>query len=197
MAKRGPPPRSPWRSARASERRSARSVPSWIPARRAPSVAAARAAGSRRRSADSRRPCYSPRRPAWARLIGTREGERMNRKRGGGATTGVQAAEIVREYGPFPDAPRVNGVTFDGTHVWFAARDALHAVDPSSGRAVRHIDVPSDAGTAFDGRHFYQLVADRIHKVDPATGAIVATLPAPGKGSDSGLTWAEGTLWVG
>jgi glutamine cyclotransferase len=121
----------------------------------------------------------------------------MARKRGGNATTGVQAAEILREYGPFPDAPRVNGVTFDGTHVWFAAGDALHAFDPSSGRAVRHIDVPSDAGTAFDGRHFYQLAADRIHKVDPATGAVVAILPAPGKGSDSGLTWAEGSLWVG
>src|SRR5690606_2763625 len=24
-----------------------------------------------------------------------------------------------------------------------------------------------------------------------------ATIPAPGKGGDSGLAWAEGTLWVG
>jgi glutamine cyclotransferase len=121
----------------------------------------------------------------------------MDRTRGGDATTDVQAAEIVREYGPFADAARVNGVTFDGTHVWFAAGDALRAFDPSSGQAVRAIDVASDAGTAFDGRHLYQLAADRIQKVDPATGAIVATLPAPGKGSNSGLTWAEGTLWVG
>ena len=87
--------------------------------------------------------------------------------------------------------------TLDGALVWFAAGDALRAFDPSSGRAVRAIDVASDAGTAFDGRYFYQLAADRIQKVDPATGAVVATLPAPGKGSDSGLTWAEGTLWVG
>jgi glutamine cyclotransferase len=121
----------------------------------------------------------------------------MDQTRGGDATTDVQAAEIVREYGPFADAARVNGVTFDGTHVWFAAGDALRAFDPSSGQAVRAIEVASDAGTAFDGRHFYQLAADRIQKVDPATGAIVATLPAPGKGSSSGLTWAEGTLWVG
>jgi hypothetical protein len=26
-------------------------------------------------------------------------------------------AEIVREYGPFPNADRVNGVTYDGQHV--------------------------------------------------------------------------------
>jgi glutamine cyclotransferase len=121
----------------------------------------------------------------------------MDRKRGGEAATGVQAAEIVREYGPFQDAPKVGGVTFDGKHVWFAAGDALRAFDPSSGRAVRAIDVAADAGTAFDGRHFYQLAADGIQKIDPATGAVLATLPAPGKGHDSGLTWAEGTLWIG
>jgi glutamine cyclotransferase len=121
----------------------------------------------------------------------------MDQTRGSNAKSGVQAAEIVREYGPFPDAPKVHGVTFDGTHVWFAVGDALRAIDPSNGRAVRAIDVAADAGTAFDGRYLYQLAADRIQKVDPATGAVVATLPAPGKGNDSGLTWAEGTLWVG
>jgi streptogramin lyase len=26
---------------------------------------------------------------------------------------------------------------------------------------------------------------------------VLATIPAPGRGGDSGLTWAEGTLWVG
>jgi len=121
----------------------------------------------------------------------------MDRTRGVVATTGVQAAEIVREYGPFADAPRVAGVTFDGTYVWFATGDTLLGFDPSSGQSVRAIDVVSDAGTAFDGRYFYQLADSRIQKVDPQTGAVVATIPAPGKGSDSGLTWAEGTLWVG
>ena len=121
----------------------------------------------------------------------------MNQAKNSNATTGMQAAEIVREYGPFPNAASVHGVTFDGRHVWFATGDALRAMDPSSGQAVRTIDVASDAGTAFDGRHLYQLAGDRIQKVDPATGAIVATVPSPGKGSDSGLTWAEGTLWVG
>ena len=121
----------------------------------------------------------------------------MDRKRSSDATTAVQRAEIVREYGPFADAPNVHGVTFDGTHVWFATGDRLRAFDPGSGQAVRAIDVASDAGTAFDGRYLYQLAGDRIQKVEPATGAVVATIPSPGQGSDSGLTWAEGTLWVG
>ncbi len=120
----------------------------------------------------------------------------MDRTRDRDATSGAQAAEIVREYGPFSDAPNVAGVTFDGTHVWFAAGDALRAFDPSSGQAVRAIDLAADAGTAFDGRYFYQLADHRIQKVDAATGEVVATIPAPGK-SNSGLTWAEGTLWVG
>lgn len=121
----------------------------------------------------------------------------MNRKKGGDAKAVVQAAELVREFGPFSDAPKVAGVTFDGSYVWFASGDRLHAFDPSSGQEVRAIDVASDAGTAYDGRYFYQIADAHIQKVDPETGAIVATIPAPGKGGDSGLTWAEGTLWVG
>ena len=120
----------------------------------------------------------------------------MDRTRDSDATSGAQAAEIVREYGPFSDAPNVAGVTFDGTHVWFAAGDALRAFDPSSGQAVRTIDLAANTDTAFDERYFYQLADHRIQKVDAATGEVVATIPAPGK-SDSGLTWAEGTLWVG
>ena len=119
----------------------------------------------------------------------------MARAKGGGAKTGVQEAEIVREYGPLSE--KVAGVTFDGTHVWFAAGKELRAFDPSNGRAVRAIDVAADAGTAFDGRYLYQLAEARIQKIDPATGQVVSTIPSPGKGNDSGLTWAEGALWVG
>jgi streptogramin lyase len=68
--------------------------------------------------------------------------------------------DILREYGPFPDVGQVNGVTFDG-------------------------------------QHLFQLAEDRIQKIDPKTGHVVATIPAPGGGDDSGLAWAEGTLWVG
>jgi glutamine cyclotransferase len=105
-------------------------------------------------------------------------------------------AEILREYGPFPEVERVNGVTFDGRHVWFASGDRLNALDPASGEIVRSIDVASHAGTAFDGRHLYQLAEDRILKIDPQTGAVLSDIPAPG-GAGSGLAWAEGTLWVG
>jgi glutamine cyclotransferase len=106
-------------------------------------------------------------------------------------------AEIVREYGPFPGAERVNGVTYDGQHVWFASGDKLNAFDPSSGKMRRSIDVAAHAGTAFDGQHLFQIAEDRIQKIDPKTGRVVATIPAPGSGGDSGLAWAEGTLWVG
>jgi len=105
-------------------------------------------------------------------------------------------AEIVREYGPFAGVDQVHGVTYDGQHVWFAAGDKLAAFAPTRGHIVRSIDIAGDAGTAFDGRHLFQLVGDRIQKIDPETGRVFATIPAPGGGS-SGLTWAEGTLWVG
>jgi outer membrane protein assembly factor BamB len=107
------------------------------------------------------------------------------------------AAEIVREYGPFPGAERVNGVTYDGRQVWFASGDKLNAFDPSSGKALRSIDVAAHAGTAFDGRHLFQIAEDLIRKIDPETGRVLATIPSPGGGRDSGLAWAEGTLWVG
>src|SRR5436305_14347542 len=106
-------------------------------------------------------------------------------------------AEIVREYGPFPGIDHVHGVTYDGRHVWIAAGDSLSSFDPASGKALRSIDVAAHAGTAFDGEHLFQLAEDRIQKIDPQTGRVLATIPAPGGGGDSGLTWAEGTLWVG
>jgi len=108
-----------------------------------------------------------------------------------------QPAEIVREYGPFPDAPQVHGVSFDGRLVWFASSEKLQAFEPATGKQVRSLDLAGDAGTAFDGKHLFQIADDRIHRIDPATGQILSTIPAPGGGRDSGLTWAEGTLWVG
>src|SRR5918912_1637110 len=107
------------------------------------------------------------------------------------------AAKITREYGPFPGVERVNGVTYDGQRVWFAAGDTLNAFDPATGTMRRTIDVAAHAGTAFDGEHLFQLAEDRIQKIDPKSGRVLATIPAPGRGADSGLAWAEGTLWVG
>ncbi len=107
------------------------------------------------------------------------------------------AAEVVREYGPFAGADQVGGVTHDGRHVWAATGSRLVAFDPESGQLARTLDRAADAGTAFDGTHLYQIADARIDKIDPVTGDVVASIPAPGHGSDSGLAWAEGSLWVG
>src|SRR5512146_76970 len=106
-------------------------------------------------------------------------------------------ATILREYGPFAEIDRVAGVSYDGRHVWIAGGEKLVAVNPDDGTAVRAIDVACHAGTAFDGKHLFQIAEDRIHKIDPDSGRVLHTIPAPGGGADSGLAWAEGTLWVG
>jgi glutamine cyclotransferase len=106
-------------------------------------------------------------------------------------------AEILREYGPFDGVNHVNGVSYDGENIWFAAGEKLQAFDPASGKMLRSIAVAARAGTAFDGRYLFQLSDGRIQKIDPKTGHVLATIPAPGGGGDSGLAWAEGTLWVG
>jgi len=112
-------------------------------------------------------------------------------------TSAIHAAEIVREYGPFAGAERIHGITHDGRRVWAATGAKLIAFDPRTGETERTLDCASDAGTAFDGTYLYQIAEARIDKIDPATGAVVASIPAPGGGNDSGLTWAEGSLWVG
>lgn len=122
----------------------------------------------------------------------------MGNTRGRGETkphVPTRAAEIVREYGPF--AEYVHGVTYDGRRVWAALGPRLVAFDPESGEPTRTLDRAGDAGTAFDGTYLYQIVEGRIDKIDPATGDVVASIPAPGHGRDSGLAWAEGSLWVG
>jgi len=112
-------------------------------------------------------------------------------------TTNPRPAEVLREYGPFPGTDHIHGVTFDGAHVWFARGESIVALDPAAGAPVRELAVAGDSGTAFDGEYLWQIALDRIQKVDPRTGEVVATIPAPVHGCNSGLTWAEGTLWVG
>jgi streptogramin lyase len=92
---------------------------------------------------------------------------------------------------------QIHGVTFDGTNVWFARGESLVALDPTSGTLLRELPVAAEAGTAFDGQYLWQLADAHIQKIDPRSGQIVATIPAPAEGRDSGLTWAEGSLWVG
>lgn len=113
------------------------------------------------------------------------------------STPAVRDAEIVREYGPFDSATHVHGVTCDGHRVWAATGAKLIAFDPQSGTIERSLDRPCDAGTAFDGTHLYQIAEARIDRIDPVTGKVLSSIPAPGQGTDSGLAWAEGSLWVG
>jgi glutamine cyclotransferase len=108
-----------------------------------------------------------------------------------------KTAEIVREYGPFAGAGQIHGITHDGERVWAATGAKLLAIDPESGTVTRTLDCACDAGSAFDGTHLYQIAEARIDKIDPASGAVVSSIPAPGHGSDSGLAWADGSLWVG
>lgn len=115
-----------------------------------------------------------------------------------GSEVAAQSVEILREYGPFGTGEQVHGVTYDGTHVWYAAGERLQAVDPAKGGAGPRLSVAATAGTAFDGRHFYQIAGDAIQKVDAKNGQVLSTIPTPAPaGQNSGLTWAEGTLWVG
>ena len=106
-------------------------------------------------------------------------------------------AEILREYGPFAGVDRIHGITHDGERVWAATGAKLLAIDPESGTVARTLDLACDAGSAFDGTHLYQIAEARIDKINPASGEVVASIPAPGHGRDSGLAWAEGSLWVG
>jgi len=108
-----------------------------------------------------------------------------------------KAAEVTREYGPFPGVEKIHGVSYDGAQVWFGAGDSLQSMDPANGKPQRKIDVAAHAGTAFDGKHLFQIAENRIQKIDPVSGKVLHSIPAPGNGTDSGLTWAEGTLWVG
>lgn len=103
---------------------------------------------------------------------------------------------LIAEQGPFADRP-AHGVSHDGRHLWVAAGDRLHAVDTEREEIVHTLDVAADAGTAFDGVHLYQLAGEFIQKIDAQSGEVVHKIPAPGNGRDSGLTWAEGALWVG
>ena len=109
----------------------------------------------------------------------------------------TSAAQIIHEFGPFPSVTDVHGVTFDGEHVWFASGDRMNAIDPDTGESAGSIDVQAHAGAAFDGHNLFQIAESRIQKIDPKSGRVIGTIPAPGNGGDSGLAWAEGSLWVG
>jgi len=80
----------------------------------------------------------------------------------------AQAAEIVREYGPFPGADNIHGVTHDGHRVWAATGPKLtlskprvlweghylHGVNSSCGPAGA---TSSNYDVTSDGEHFVMI----------------------------------------
>lgn len=73
----------------------------------------------------------------------------------------------------------------------------MRGFDPATGEEDGAIEVPAHAGTAFDGEFLYQMADGRIQKIDPRTRRVLSSIPSPSGADNSGLTWAEGTLWVG
>jgi len=108
------------------------------------------------------------------------------------------AAEILREYGPFPDAEKVAGVTFDGRHLFQIAEDRIQKIDPHTGRVLATIPAPGggrDSGLAWaEGALWVGQYRERkIHQIDPQTGAILRTIES--NRFVTGVTWVDGELW--
>jgi glutamine cyclotransferase len=96
------------------------------------------------------------------------------------------AAEVTREYGPFPGVDRVNGVTFDGKQIWFAAGDKLSALDPASGKSNRFVTgVSWIDGELWHGN--WEGDESGLTRIDPATGKMLDTVDMPTGLGVSGL----------
>jgi len=111
----------------------------------------------------------------------------------------ADTAKIVAEHS-LAGVDQIHGVTFDGTHVWFAGGpdNDLHCVEPASGKLVRKLGRKDcNAGLAFDGKHLWQVSGERIHQIDRASGKTLRTIPVPAGCHSSGLAWAAGYLWLG
>ncbi|HKE01435.1 MAG TPA: hypothetical protein VKE69_10530 [Planctomycetota bacterium] len=107
-------------------------------------------------------------------------------------------AAIVADFA-IPGIDQIHGVTFDGTHVWFAAGPDgdLLCVDPKTGEVVRRLGLTGcESGTAWDGRHLWQIRRERIDQIDRETGKTLHSIPTPDP-HPSGMAWAAGHLWVG
>ena len=114
----------------------------------------------------------------------------------------AHAAEIVREYGPFAGADKINGVSHDGRRVWAATGTKLVAFDPASGdmkvwRAPRGVG-PYGITTTPSGDVFYaSLAGNHIAQVDLESGkASVIEPPTPNQGARRIWSDSKGRVWV-
>ena len=97
-----------------------------------------------------------------------------------------------------PRTDPIYGLTYDGDQIWAAQGQKLISVDPQTGQTTNEINTGCDAGVAFDGQHIWKLSGESIHKISKETGEVLSSIDAPGEGSsNSGLAWAENSLWVG
>jgi hypothetical protein len=93
----------------------------------------------------------------------------------------ARAAEIVREYGPFAGADRINGVTHDGQRVWAATGSKLRTIE--SNRFVTGV-------TWVDGELWHgtwEGDESEIRRINPESGAVLERLEMPRGTGVSGL----------
>ena len=81
------------------------------------------------------------------------------------------AAEILRDYGPFPGVEQVHGVTFDGElwhGTWEGDDSELRRVDPRTGEVLERIEMPPGVGVSgleTDGGDQFFCGGERSRKV--------------------------------
>jgi len=105
---------------------------------------------------------------------------------------------VEREYS-FDDIDVIGGVAFDGEAIWFSdgTNHRLVRIDPATGQVLKTIDgLDVRTGTAFDGRYLWQVGTGCLLKIDPEAGTCVGSIPLATDEQVTGLSCAEGAIWV-
>ena len=120
----------------------------------------------------------------------------------------INEKRILKTYSTAPVAPggSVQGLAFDGTHLWIAAAgsDDIVAKIDTTGGVLSVVDVftaPLDGGgtvrdMAFDGTDLWipNNSPAKVYRVNPANGTVLETIATPGA-EPRGATWANGRLY--
>lgn len=120
----------------------------------------------------------------------------------------INEKRVLHTYSTAPVAPggSVQGLAFDGMHLWLAAAgsdDIVAKVDTTGGvlSVLEEITAPPEGGgtvrdMAFDGTSLWipNNSPARVYRVDPASGEVLETIAAPGA-EPRGAAWADGRLY--
>ncbi len=93
------------------------------------------------------------------------------------------------------------GLTWDGTHLWFAEDDSkfLFKIDTTSGAVLDSFPLPGLSYTedlAWDGKNIWHAEYNgKVYKIDPTNGTYLDTISAP-TDYPTGLTWDGTYLWT-